>query len=560
MYNVLRTLGIGQATTLVLFVAVATLILGVVYAPVSRAANINGFDPGNIMSDGVMSNKESMSIGQIQSFLDSKNACNNTNVYMAAWYPHLQYSIRDGRFLCMAKDSFNGKSAAQIIWQVGQDYNINPQMLMVLLEKEQGLVTDTWPNHVQYRSATGYGCPDTAPCDAQYYGLENQLRQAANLFRNVLNGGWSNYPVGSTYVRYNPTVSCGGSVVNIQNRATSALYRYTPYQPNQSALNAGYGRGDDCGAYGNRNFWLLFTDWFGSTTASGFVALDTPRWMQIKNNGVRKVEVYSGVGVGANLADKQQIRFVDKIFIRDKWYLRTEFNQKDSGSYAVSQDQIEEIPYQAITPKWVTLKEDGNRSLPSSRTITGDPLTHGTSVKVVDQITVDGNIYYRTEFNRNHNQPVGIHSRFTSSYTPIPLMTSRNFCASTVVNKLNPQTGQVTGSTNDGIFMIQKKTLINGVWYYQSAKDSGTQNFIDSRNLRDTCYIALAGPRSMILNRDAIRINTFTGSQLDILPKDTVISLSTKVFINNSWYFRTEFNTKNNTDAVIPASAFNELN
>ncbi len=23
----------------------------------------------------------------------------------------------------------------------------------------------------QYRSATGYGCPDTAPCDSKYYGL-----------------------------------------------------------------------------------------------------------------------------------------------------------------------------------------------------------------------------------------------------------------------------------------------------------------------------------------------------------------------------------------------------
>ena len=233
----------------------------------SQAADMSKFDPGNIMSDAVMSNKDSMSVQDIQNFLNSKNPCNNTNTYMASWYPHLQYTIRDGKFVCMAQDSFGGKSAAQIIWQASQDYGINPQFLIVLLEKEQGLISDTWPNSIQYRSATGYGCPDTAACDSQYFGLENQLRNAASLFRTVLNGGWSNYPVGQTYVQFHPNASCGGTVVNIQNRATSALYRYTPYQPNQSALNAGYGTGDNCGAYGNRNTWGLFTDWFGSTSS-----------------------------------------------------------------------------------------------------------------------------------------------------------------------------------------------------------------------------------------------------------------------------------------------------
>ena len=249
------------------FIALIAVGVGgwVYFQPTTNAANLKNFDPGNIISDSVMSNKNSMSVAQIQSFLDSKNACNNTNTYMAGWYPNLKYTIKNGKFACMAQDTFNGKSAAQIIWQVGQDYSINPQALLVLLEKEQGLVSDTWPNNTQYNTATGFGCPDTAACDSKYFGLENQLRQAASLFRTVMDGGWTNYPVGSTYVQYNPNAACGGTVVNIQNRATSALYRYTPYQPNQSALNAGYGTGDGCGAYGNRNFWLFFTDWFGST-------------------------------------------------------------------------------------------------------------------------------------------------------------------------------------------------------------------------------------------------------------------------------------------------------
>lgn len=259
---------------------VAVLTIGLVswfhFQSRSQAADMSKFNPGNIMSDAVMSNRNTMTVQQIQTFLDSKNPCNNRNIHMADWYPHLNYNIRDGRFVCMAQERFNGKSAAQIIWQAGQDYNINPQVLIVLLEKEQGLVSDTWPNHVQYRTATGFGCPDTAPCEAQYFGLENQLRLAANLFRTVLNGGWSNYPVGNTFVQYHPNASCGGTTVNIQNRATSALYRYTPYQPNQAALNAGYGTGNSCSSYGNRNFWALFSDWFGSPTSTTPFAATSP--------------------------------------------------------------------------------------------------------------------------------------------------------------------------------------------------------------------------------------------------------------------------------------------
>lgn len=134
--------------------AVIAVILGNTRQTTIHAADTSSFDPGNIMSDTIMANKSTMSIQQIQAFLESKNACNNTNTYMAAWYPHLQYTIRDGKFVCMAKDSFDGQSAAQIIWQVAQDYDINPQVLIVLLEKEQGLVTDTWPNNIQYRSAS----------------------------------------------------------------------------------------------------------------------------------------------------------------------------------------------------------------------------------------------------------------------------------------------------------------------------------------------------------------------------------------------------------------------
>lgn len=248
----------------------------------THAADLSQFKAGNIMSDAVMRNYTSMTEAEIQSFLKSKNACNK--VATAGWYVNegnqngvkynyrydyngttYLYHVENGRHICMADESFNGESAAHIIYDVARQYKVNPQVLIALLQKEQGLITDTWPNvNFQYRSATGFGCPDTAPCDSEYYGLRNQIENAAWLFDKVLSGGWTNYPVGWNWVRYSPDASCGGSNVYIENLATSSLYRYTPYQPNAGAL-AAYTGTAHCGAYGNRNFFIYFSDWFGST-------------------------------------------------------------------------------------------------------------------------------------------------------------------------------------------------------------------------------------------------------------------------------------------------------
>ena len=244
-------------------------------------ATLAGFDAGNIMDDAVMANKNTMSESQIQSFLDSKNTCktspknpaglvtiNSTGTEGVGTWNGVtyKYHMKDSKFICVADQDFSGESAAHIIYRAAQDYSVNPQVLIVLLQKEQGIITDNWPNYnVQYRSATGYGCPDTADCDSQYYGFKNQIRNAAGMFHTLLQGqGINNYPIGTNTILYNPNSSCGSSKVDVKNLATGALYTYTPYQPNADALAAGWGTAP-CGAYGNRNFYNYFTDWFGST-------------------------------------------------------------------------------------------------------------------------------------------------------------------------------------------------------------------------------------------------------------------------------------------------------
>ena len=215
----------------------------------SQAASAADFKAGNLLADSVMVDYDTMTAAQIDDFLRLK--------------------CRYGSD-CLYAKSFDGQLAAQVIWQAAQDYRINPQVLLVLLQKEQGLVSSR-ATETKLRKATGYGCPDTAACDSQYYGFKNQVRNAAALFRKVMDGNSSYYPVGNNYIGYSPNTSCGGTTVYIENLATSALYRYTPYQPNAAALNAGYGTGDSCSAYGNRNFVYYFTDWFGNTQSSTYV-------------------------------------------------------------------------------------------------------------------------------------------------------------------------------------------------------------------------------------------------------------------------------------------------
>ncbi len=270
-----------RSITLVISLFLIGVVFGFLSMAQSQTTSAASFNPGNIITDAVMSNYNSMSVSDIQNFLTSKNPCNNTNygLYLdqSSRYKTVNWHWSDGHFVCLSQERFGdgtqigeGQTAAEIIYEAAQKYRINPQVLIVLLEKEQGLITDTYPHSGQYRAATGYGCPDTAACDSKYYGFKNQVFRAAELFRYTLDHGSALYPDNRSgvYVAYNPSSSCGGTNVYIENRATSALYRYTPYQPNAAALSAGYGMGDACSAYGNRNFFLYFTDWFGSTQVS----------------------------------------------------------------------------------------------------------------------------------------------------------------------------------------------------------------------------------------------------------------------------------------------------
>jgi len=428
-----------------------------------EAANLANFDPGYIISDYQMGNYNSMSEEEIQAFLISKNPCNNTNynayVSLTNTYSNIKWHFENGHFICLSEELFgdgeeigSGETAARIIWQAAQDYKINPQVLIVLLQKEQGLITDDFPNSRQYRSATGYGCPDTAACSSKYYGFKNQVRRAAAMFRTVLDGGWTNYPLGENYIQYNPTASCGGSIVNIKNLATSALYRYTPYQPNAAALSAGYGTAY-CGAYGNRNFYSYFEDWFGG------ILKEEPINTELNGGEVAEEgEISNGLYTIASITNKKVIDIKYGVTKNSKSGEITVWDKK--GIYDDTTNQVFEIKYDKNTGYYKILNH-----------------LSGMALDVKDVAKVDGAPVIMWEQNSGCNQSFKI-AKKDEGY-----------------EILSACTGKALELSGEGVVINTKKATDSQKWMFEKVaeKENLDGDYIILANENDGLSLDISG-------------------------------------------------------------------
>ena len=274
--------------------------------PATNAISATDFKAGNIIDDGVFYNKNTMTVAEIQAHLNRyMPACDtwgtgavgsgryiNGKAVPAsttrAEYARQMRAAGNSRYheppyVCVQNYYENPAthetlyetknvikdgmiSAAQIIYNASQKNGINPQVLLVLLKKESYVWGDNWPLKDEYNTVMGYACPDTAPCNSKYFGFYNQVEMAAwqlNYYKEHIYS-YNYRPYATNSILYSPTTSCGRKSVYLENLATTSLYIYTPYTPNDAALR-NYPGTATCGSYGNRNFFMYFSEWFGST-------------------------------------------------------------------------------------------------------------------------------------------------------------------------------------------------------------------------------------------------------------------------------------------------------
>jgi hypothetical protein len=225
-------------------------------APVAHASALN-FTPGNLISTTTFTARDTMSVAQIQAFLQSRGSV----------LAHLSPSeLGEGA---------NGRSAAQIIFDASRasissfgganrpsnpfSVSLNPQVILVTLQKETSLITGSYtpgsPTLTNLlRIAMGFGCPDSGGCNSLYAGFTNQVTYgAAQLWLDqwrATNGTIGTFAIGSTHTLHNqpiyaPYCTTSSVTFTVANAATAALYRYTPHVCN-----------------GNANFWFLMQKWF----------------------------------------------------------------------------------------------------------------------------------------------------------------------------------------------------------------------------------------------------------------------------------------------------------
>jgi len=206
----------------------------------------HAFNPHYLVSDEDMTDSSSMTIPQIQVFLDEH-----------------------GRLGTVRSADVYGinRPAAEIIWMAAQTFGISPKFLIVLLQREQSLITNN-PTERRLAWAMGYAvCDDCSKDDPQiqkFKGFGNQVYYAASRIRESFLTDL--HRTGTTLTGIGPGIpkKIDGITVIPSNIATAVLYTYTPH------------------LHGNENFVKLWQKWFTQQYPTGSLlqnATDGSVWL-----------------------------------------------------------------------------------------------------------------------------------------------------------------------------------------------------------------------------------------------------------------------------------------
>lgn len=123
----------------------------------------------------------------------------------------------------------DGRLVSAALVDVARTRGISPIVLLVTLQKEAGLVSrKTAPSRRRVDFAFGCGCP-TSRCNEAYRGLDKQLECAADRLAEYTADLVER---GTTISGWGPGIrkaTLDEVLVTPANRATAALYTYTPY-------------------------------------------------------------------------------------------------------------------------------------------------------------------------------------------------------------------------------------------------------------------------------------------------------------------------------------------
>lgn len=204
-------------------ICVLSLTFGIsVQTVFSAGLKSETFNPNFIIDDANLLDSRTMSEESIQRFLKAKGG---------VLWNYKAIDVDGGE-----------KSAAAIIAGAANRNGINPQFLIVLLQKEQSLIENPNPSQIDFDWATGFAVCDSCSKDdpglLPFRGFANQINRAAARQRYYLDHPYE------FRVRVGEPILIDGELVTPVTRATANLYIYTPH------LN------------GNRNFWKIWNDYF----------------------------------------------------------------------------------------------------------------------------------------------------------------------------------------------------------------------------------------------------------------------------------------------------------
>lgn len=239
--------------------------------PAAVSRDMTGFDAEHIIDDDVFYDSTTMTAGDIASFITTVNEGCLTGTDGTPCLADATFDTENRKATTACPGGYTaaeGETAAQIISQVATSCDINPRVLLVLLHKEQGLLTVSggYLNARRYEAAAGYACPDGQECDTEYAGFFRQVYGAASQFQTYRldPDGFQVVAGATTQLAYSPNSLCGSGELTAANQATAGLYNYTPYLANAAAADGG----DDCTSWGNWNFYGYYRALFGDPTPS----------------------------------------------------------------------------------------------------------------------------------------------------------------------------------------------------------------------------------------------------------------------------------------------------